>query len=160
MGDSDRSETISSRFKDRGMRVLIHYLLDKCGSCPHRFICLDKILSSGGVREPMKEIYAHMRICDMKDTEPGTIGKAVAQFGTVCKVCPKQSVCAGYASAHIGRNAAEVQQAVKLCLNCPHLPNCAEGILNDLGLNKRKLLTAALKRFTWCKVKKKHPMMR
>jgi len=160
MGDSDRSETISSRFKDRGMRVLIHYLLDKCGSCPNRFICVDKMLSSRGTRDPLKFIYAHMGKCDMKDMKPGTVGNAVAQFGAVCKACPKQPVCTGYASAYMRVDTAEVQQTVKKCLNCPHLPNCAEGILNGLGLNKRKLLTAALKRFTWCKVHKKHPQMK
>ena len=157
MGSSARAEKISSSFKDRAMRALVHYFLDKCGSCPYRFICVGKMLGS---RDPYRTIYDHMKHCDLRDGNKGTIGKAIAQFAETCLKCEKKSVCVEYVSVLVQRPYEEVSQITERCMKCPQLPNCAEAVLKDLGLDERTILMNAIKRFTWCKAKKMHPMMR
>jgi hypothetical protein len=148
MGNTQRAQRFSSRFKNRTLKAIALYGFDKCGNCTNRLKCGEEILAIGHKQaRPLKFIVDTM-VTGCPKTRfngIGTVPREVAHFiNNECAKCNKNTICIGYVAQHTGYSTPEqkklVEDRLMKCLACNDLDNCVHYFMTQLGISKFSLL--------------------
>lgn len=138
---------MSEAFKNRTMKAIALYSLDKCANCVKRINCGEEMLAKGGVKQPLHFIVMTMMTeCPKEDFKGiGIIPKEVGGFlRRHCADCDKLEICSNYISSFTGVNEAEGKEKffhqVQKCTKCDRLENCIQYFMTKLKITKFSLL--------------------
>ena len=151
MGSEQRAQVLSNRFEDTTLQAIAKFAFKNCGNCINRINCANKVLSSGGKKNPFGYILVEM--IDNCPTETfahtGKVsGEASKFFQTTCGKCDKLTLCAAYLAEAGGRFSVEEKQSVhaKLlkCAECDRFNDCVQHLMKEMKLTKFRLMKEAI----------------
>ena len=147
IGDPERARWISDAFKNRTMKSIALYSMDKCANCVKRINCGEEMLSKGGVKQPLHFIVMTLMTgCPKEEFKGvGIVSREVGGFlSRNCAPCDKLQICSNYIASFTGVSDEKGQEKffnqVQKCTKCDRLENCIQFFMTKLKITNFSLI--------------------